>query len=339
MSTSSLIRIARRAGQVAIDSHVALPVRLADLLQGIGLRSLAEQLLQGLYDAYPYDYPLAQHLGDLRYQNRESEYAIGTAERNQFILRSLWRAIPTDRLSAAYFRNLEAMLGDRPPRGEPGRVVLGLGTGRCGSTSLAAILASIEGAQSTHENPPLIFWQPLPQQVKFHLQRFRLLSRYFPLVSDCAHWWLNVIDTVFDSFPSARAIALHRDTEACVRSWAKITRWPRDHNHWVTPRNRLWHRDRFDPSFPQYPMPEDAARNPEVAKEQLIRRYVSEYNDRLRGLAAHSPERILLLRTEELDDAATRQRISKFLGLPVGAEPLRLNTKSVTDAQSTEFWF
>ncbi len=50
-----------------------------------------------------------------------------------------------------------------------------------------------------------------------------------------------------------------------------------------------------------------------------------EYNARLQALAERLPDRILLLRTEELDLPATRQKISEFVRLPVGLSKVRLN--------------
>ena len=68
----------------------------------------------------------------------------------------------------------------------------------------------------------------------------------------------------------------------------------------------------------------------------MIERYVSDYNERLRALTAGYPRHLLLLRTEELDLAATRDDISEFLGLPVTREKLRLNLGTMTDHPSAD---
>lgn len=336
---SALSRAIRRAGQATIECYLGIPTRLANTLHGLGMRSVAEQLLGGLYDCYPFDEPLAMRVGEMRYDNHEKEYPAGTAERGVFLLKTIGRSFPTERLSGAYFHNLEAMLEKRERRAVPGQVVLGLGTGRCGSTSLAAMLASVEDALVTHENPPLLFWEPRQRQVEFHLRRFRLLRQYFPLVADCAHWWLNMLDPFFAAFPTGKAIGLCRDTEATLRSFLKVTAKPRDHNHWVLPHNGLWYSDRWSPTFPQYAPPGDAVDDPAKAKSALIRRYVTEYNERLQTWAARAPGRVLLLRTEELGSPETRRRIADFIGLPPGAREIRLNVGTVADSQSTAFWF
>lgn len=211
----------------------------------------------------------------------------------------------------------------------PGRIVLGLGCGRCGSTTLAALLHSVEGAISTHENPPIVFWEPLPRQVQFHLDRFRSFSRYFPVVADCSHWWLNLLPVIFDAFPLSEAIGVQRETEACVRSWMGAL--PLHKNHWVPPYTHFWLGDQWDPCFPNYDLPPEAKRDLGGAREALIRRYVAEYNARLQALAALNPRRLLLLRTEDLDLPATRDAISEFLGLPVTRQGIRLNNHGTID--------
>jgi hypothetical protein len=318
----------------SLHFYLDLPIRLCSALQSIGLRSAAEQLLWRVHCAAPYDTALGEHLAQLRYGNHEHKFPAGTVERGRFIMYVLLNSSPSPGVVAAYFANLRQLMRQRERRAVPGQIVLGLGAGRCGSTTLAALLHSIEGAVSTHENPPLISWEPSPRQVQFHLDRFDIFSQHFPLVADCSHWWINVLDTVFDAFPWSKAIGLYRDTEACVRSWVQVSH--ADTNHFVPPHNGIWLPDRWDPLYPHYDLPEGARRNPQQVLEQLVRRYVVEYNERLHALAARLPDRVLLLQTEELDRKATRRRIADFVGLPVGSTHVRLNVGTQSDVPSTD---
>ena len=324
----------RRAGKFLLHFDCEFPAKAAGALQRLGLHGAAETLLWRVYCANPYDCSLGEHLANMIYDRDERSFADGTVERGRFIMKTLERSYPSARVTAAYRHNLEELLKRRERRERPGQVVLGLGAGRCGSTTLAAILHSIDGAVSTHENPPEIYWQPLPAQMQFHISRFRIFSQYCPLVADCAHWWINALDTVFDAFPASKAIALHRDTDDCVRSWMRVS--PPDVNHWVAPYNGIWPADRWDPLYPHYELPAGARRDPRRAKEELAYRYVTEYNERLETLAARMPERVLLLRTEDLDLPATRRRISEFLDMTVGLSALRLNVDTDSDAPSAD---
>jgi hypothetical protein len=326
--------IARTLAKLSLHFYLDLPIKVSNALQNIGLHALAEQFLWRVHCAAPYDSALGEYLAQLRYENHQRKYPVGTVERGRFIMQVLLNSYPAPGVVTAYFSNLAQVMQQRERRASPGQIVLGFGAGRCGSTTLAALLHSIEGAVSTHENPPLIFWEPTSRQVQFHLDRFDMFSRHFPIVADCSHWWINVVDTVFAAFPSSKAIGLYRDTDACVRSWVRVTH--ADTNHFVPPHNRIWLTDRWDRLYPHYDMPDGARRNPRQAKEQLIRRYVVEYNERLHALAARLSDRMLLLRTEELDLAATRRRISEFVGLPVGLSEMRLNVRRQTDSPSAD---
>jgi hypothetical protein len=331
---SNLIEAAFRFGKKPLHFYLDLPARIAHALQGIGLQRPAEQFLWRVYNAQPYDLALGEHLAVMTFRNHEHEYRFGTVERGRFIMQLLQKSYPAQLLADAYFLNLRQLMSDRVPRAEPGRLVLGFGAGRCGSTTLAGILHSVADSVSTHENPPFVFWEPTARQVQFHLERFRIFSQYFPLVADCSHWWINLLDPVFDAFPHSKAIGLYRDTEACVRSWMQVS--PADINHFVPPYNRVWMADRWDPLYPHYEMPEGARRDPRGAKEHVVRRYVRDYNERLHALAARLPDRVLLLRTEELDLPQTRETVSRFIGLPVGLRSLRLNVGVDSDSASVD---
>ena len=313
----------RNLAKLPLHFYFESPARFASALQRLGCGAAAEEVLFRMHCAHPYDYGLAEHLADMAYERRQHELAVGTIARGQFIMRILDRSFPSKPVTSAYLENLRALLAQRRSRAKPGKVVLGLGAGRCGSTTLAGILQTSPGAVSTHEIAPFINWEPLPRQVQFHLNRFRLLQKVFPMVADCAHWWINAVDGIFDAVPGSVAIGLIRDLDDCVRSWMAVS--PEDVNHWIAPYSGIWPADKWDPLYPHYDLPRDARRNRRRAKESLVRRYVSEYNDALAALAARHPDRMLLLRTETLDLTMTRHEIEQFVGLPIGLEKVHLN--------------
>ncbi len=213
---SSATNVASNVAKWSLHFYLDLPIRISSTLRSMGLHAAAEEWLWRVHCADPYNSSLGEYLAQLRYENHQHKYPVGTVERGQFIMRVLLNSFPSPSVVAAYFSNLTQVMRQRERRATPGQIVLGLGAGRCGSTTLAALLHSIDGAVSTHENPPLIFWEPSSRQVQFHLDRFDMFSRHFPLVADCSHWWINVVDTVFDTFPASKAIGLYRDTEACI---------------------------------------------------------------------------------------------------------------------------
>ena len=312
-------------------------MRVAFGLHRVGLQRLAEELLAKVYASSPYDLPLGSILADLVFDNHQGEFPLGSRERALFLLKTMNISFASRRVIEAYFENLEAMLQRQERLETPGMVVLGLGSGRSGSTTMASLLGTIAGAKSTHENPVPVFWDPHPQQVEFHLRRFRLLSAYFPVVADCSVWWINLMETVSQALPTTRAIGVYRETEACIRSWIKLS--VASFNPFAIPHNGIWQSYRDYPCYPHYELPENARKNPDAARESLIRRYLTDYNNRLKALAERMPERILLLRTEELSAPSTLRAISQFLGLRIAEVPIHRNLGRMEDNFENDFWF
>ena len=282
----------------------------------------------------PSDRTVLEHLAERSFDVYGKEELLGTVSRGRLILRIIEEGFATRKLAAEYFRNLECLLRDRRKQEGCGQVVLGLGTGRCGSTSLAALLATVEDSCCTHENPPLIFWTPHQEQVQFHMKRLTILADYFSLVCDVSHWWLNVLDSFFTHFPAGKIIGLIRDVDECAISFMRI----RDYgwgswNHWVPYGNGIWIAHFWDPTYPTYPVPSYSWINPDRAKYELIARYVREYNARLVALAEQNPARIMLVRTEELSEPATQRRIFSFVNVNGRVSAIKLNVRSVIDAQ------
>jgi len=148
----------------------------------------ADRLWNALSFRVPHDRALREQIGETIYRSREAEFPRGSVERSRFLLSLTVVSFPGSLLANAYFENLAIVLANRPRRANPGQVVLGTGSGRCGSSTLSAAFAQIEDCCATHENPPHIYWPPLNEQVRFHLARFHALAERFAIVFDAAHW-------------------------------------------------------------------------------------------------------------------------------------------------------
>src|ERR1700733_10215795 len=141
-------------------------------------------------NADPYDRTSREELARALFEIERDRHPPGSGQRGRILLLIMSESFPIAEIRGAYLSNLQKWTASRAHRREPGRVVLGVGSGRSGSTTLTALLATIEGSCSTHENPPPIHWTPHDEQIDFHLERLALLSRSFSLVFDAAHWWL-----------------------------------------------------------------------------------------------------------------------------------------------------
>ncbi len=326
------------AMQLQLDERMA--IRIAEYFDKNGLPHYADHMWLEISAATAYGNDLREELGDVMFDTRQAAFAHGTADRARFILEVMAISFPSEKLVAAYFENLEQMFADRPKRARPGEVVLGIGSGRCGSTTLAAAFAALPDSCATHENPPKIYWEPLEAQARFHLNRLRFLADYHAVVFDAAHWWIRILDRVFAEFPGAKVIGLARDTESCVESFLRFQgRGLKSSNHWAPPNNGIWMTQIWDPAYPTYvlpPGPRPNANEADAIKAAMIARYVTEYNQTLAALAAAQPQRVAVIRTEAMNQPDTVDRLRALLGMPLEMPSQALNVGNNKEGRARE---
>jgi hypothetical protein len=287
-------------------------------------------------DKDPYNRPARENLAELLYRIFYQGYELGSIDQSKQILMHISASFPTPTMSTIYFQNLERILERRRRQLFPSQLVLGLGAGRCGSTTLSHMLASFHNSCATHENPPLIYSNPEKEQLEFHFRRFQLLAKFFTLVFDASHWWLWAIDRFFEEFPDGKAIGLYRDTQACVQSFARVKGQGKEAlNHWVAPGNGIWCANNWDPTYPTYETPEHASNNPEAARARLMTRYVEEYNHKLFALAKRNRGKVMLIRTEELADSGVQENMFEFIGQRANLPSKLLNRGTLEDGAET----
>lgn len=192
------------------------------------------------------------------------------------------------------------------------RLVLGIGSGRCGTKSLASLLDSQPDARVTHE-----LWDagrgarwagPLPWQEDLGaLHRALTEIQRYPgaYVGDVASFWLPYVDRLLsDKSLDVRIVALRRNKKEVVESFLEKTA---DTNHWMKHTgqefklNTLW-----DASFPKYDVP---------SKREAIERYWEEYYSRVDHLVAAYPRRVRLWEMHlGLNIESGRAAICDFVG-------------------------
>lgn len=168
------------------------------------------------------------------------------------------------------------------------RFILGIGSGRCGTLSLAHVLAAQPQTQATHEDPPLLPWIPDPNRpvIEQRFVRWRRKFKNAAVVADVASFYLPYVEQAIAHEPDLRVVCLKRPREEVVESFCK---WldgthPLNINHWAERPSVGWHHDPiWTRIFPQYEI-ED--------REQGIRRYWDEYYARVDELAARFSENI-----------------------------------------------
>lgn len=154
------------------------------------------------------------------------------------------------------------------PRPRGSRIVIGLGSGRSGTASLASLIGRQRGAVCFHEmNPSCAIFSGNPQphvnavrefqQLLAGGDRSRLTIDYsrpssvetymnlqaqtpLTLMGDIAYYYLSYVEELFDIAPECVAICMKRDRESTVASWMKkssIQRWP---SLWLADKLKAW---------------------------------------------------------------------------------------------------
>lgn len=154
------------------------------------------------------------------------------------------------------------------------RLVIGLGTGRCGTLGLAALLNGQNDALVTHEggsrcgNTALPGTRQLSEMLRGHLPWLpdadRLESRMAAfentdagLIGDVAFYYLPYVELIVErSRLPVSFVCLKRDREQTIRSFLEHTRY---RNHWFQHDGSHWRPDdTWDPCFPKYQTPDKA---------------------------------------------------------------------------------
>jgi hypothetical protein len=187
------------------------------------------------------------------------------------------------------------------------RLVLGLGTGRCGSTTLSRLFEAQKNGCFSHECPPRLAWNHDAETIDFHLRRFRLLLELFPMVGDVSHWWLPYFRLIRQHFPEVRAVVLRRDKEETVDSFLRIKGGGQQGsiNHWVEHDGKFWRKNLWDDCYPKY--------RADTMKE-AIARYWDEYYLLAGQMEAEFPDQIRIYDIAALSDARGQQEILEFCG-------------------------
>jgi len=235
-------------------------------------------------------------------------------------------------MAQTYFDNLERHLESlRPRRPEPGKLIIGLGTGRNGSTSLAALLDQSEDAYITHELPPILYWSPTDAQLAFHLRRFRVLADFYAHVGDVSHWWLTCVDAIREAFPDVSFVGVRRDVDETLRSFERIKGEGRGAiNHWQRHDGSYWSRNIWDPCYPKTGAPCSPRSSEQELHEQrrgALRQYIEDYNARMESDAS-----VLVLATEELNDPHVVDRLRAHAGIELAHQTIVANVGGIQDS-------
>lgn len=188
-------------------------------------------------------------------------------------------------------------------------ILIGMGSGRCGTKTLARLLDKQPAAQVTHEQAPLLDWYSSHYKSRAEARLNRLLDkRKAPFVGDVASFYLPYARSILQQFPNARLICLKRERAATIKSFC---RWvdrvhPLKTDHWSeNPQAGFFHEPNWTRIFPKYQVGDRAER---------IGLYWDEYYQRAEELSSEFEDRFRIVETETLSSTKSQAEILEFCG-------------------------
>jgi hypothetical protein len=196
------------------------------------------------------------------------------------------------------------------------RLVIGLGTGRSGTVSLARFLDRQPGAFFSHEGgydrPRLLRhtfghilpWEPSQTAFAAWLAGLERAAAGASVYGDVAPYLLPYVERIQAARPGARFLCVRRAREEVVRSFLRHTAGT---NPWQEHDGRRYLRRSWDAAFPKLTA---------ASKAEAIARYWERYDAQAREYAARYPETFRIVEFAALNERATQAALLDFAGLP-----------------------
>ena len=189
------------------------------------------------------------------------------------------------------------------------RLIIGCGTGRCGSVSLAKFLSAQSSISVLHEGVisdrgihHLIPWYESEKQLLAWLTELQKISGDNKWCGDVGPYFLPYLPTIFKRYPTSRAICLERNRREVITSYLKKTE---GRNHWYRHKGVGWVEDpEWDASFPWYEEPEKAS---------ALGLYWDQYHCMSLEYCARFHDQFLLVPMAALNTVDGERKILEFL--------------------------
>jgi hypothetical protein len=137
-------------------------------------------------------------------------------------------------------------------------IIFGLGSGRCGTNSLAKLLNNQPQTQVGNETIISEYYPPNKNKL---LKLFKIMKGYKKeFVGEVAHWYLNYVPMILDINTNTKFICLKRNKLDTVNSYVrKVTNINGVANHWTIRSSKHWQLDYYKNSYsighPEYDLP------------------------------------------------------------------------------------
>jgi|GEM_PF-1050491 len=187
-------------------------------------------------------------------------------------------------------------------------MILGLGTGRCGTRSLSCFLSSQPGMVVLHEGTlrgrdhPL-HWEGDQDRVLAWVKRLPEILGHPAYTGDVGMYFLPYCELLMQRCPAIRFVCVERDRAEVVESF--LRHLP-DRHPWLRHDGDRWRKDLvWDSAYPKFDEPD---------KGRAAGLYWDLYKAEVDRLVTLHPDSIRRFRTETLNSPAGRNEILDFIG-------------------------
>ena len=208
------------------------------------------------------------------------------------------------------------------------KLIISIGTGRCGSVSLSKFLSSQkstnflhEGRLESHDIRKLIKWENDDKNL-FDWIDFLLKLDENRFIGDTGMYFLPYVEKIINKFPEVRIIAMERKKSEVVNSYLKKTI---GRNHWLNHNGDVWEIDaKWDPCFPKYNI---------IDKQKALEKYWEEYKLETSKLIKKYPKNVKKWTVESFNTTDGKNEILDFINYDLERE-INKNFKHNTNLKS-----
>ena len=208
------------------------------------------------------------------------------------------------------------------------KLIISIGTGRCGSVSLSKFLSSQkstnflhEGRLESHDIRKLIKWENDDKSL-FDWIDFLLKLDENRFIGDTGMYFLPYVEKIINKFPEVRIIVMERKKSEVVNSYVKKTI---GRNHWLNHNGDVWEIDtKWDPCFPKYNI---------IDKQKALEKYWEEYKLETSKLIKKYPKNVKKWTVESFNTTDGKNKILDFINYDLERE-INKNFKHNTNLKS-----
>ena len=194
------------------------------------------------------------------------------------------------------------------------KLVFGLGTGRCGSASLASLMSLQKNTHASHELFPILPWEHDLPLLTRKWEQLDHQSHLFDVVFDSGSYYFPYVPVLWNSWHQhdyardrydLRFVCLRRDKSETIKSY--LTKFSKQNNNPLQNHNDPnLHTDEWDLSFPKY----DG-----ISLRQALSKYYDTYYATCQFWESKYTENFKVFNTACLNSEVGVKSILEFIGI------------------------